>query len=226
MSEPAGPVGSWKGREKHQPPSSTPVWDPLRVWTFQNQIHCKGSKIEIILFSFYLTIPPQIYMSFNSCPLSFGISTYLLALFWVFLVFFFDVAEKGTRLSQNKASLQSKACFNLRLTQADTAVPSPPLCPNRGWAEEEQNNTRQKQFPCPPKEMLWRMLHLFLLFPELGTSWAVTVLCKTPALAEMGTFLRYPHGPEGNFSDMWDPLPLPSRDCPALQPLLLVEHWF
>lgn len=139
-----------KREREHQPPSSTPVWDPLRVWTFQNQIHCKGSKIEIILFSFYLTIPPQIYMSFNSCQLCFGISTYLLALFWFGWFFFFDVAEKGTRLSQNKASLQSKACFNPRLTQADAAVPSPPLCPNRGWAEEEQNNTRQKQFPCPP----------------------------------------------------------------------------
>ena len=39
--------------------------------------------------------------------------------------------------------------------------------------------------------MLWGMLHLFLLFPGLGNSSAVQALCKTPALAEMGTFLWF-----------------------------------
>lgn len=168
--------------------NSNPIWDPLRDWTFQNQIHCKGSKIEIILFSFYLT---------------------MLALFWdpnrsscsLLGFLFFYATEKGTRLSQNKASLQSKAWFTLRLTQADTAAPNPPLCPHRSWAEEEQNDTEKHKNNSPahqsPQGMLWGMLHIFLQFSELGKSWAVKALCKIPALAEMGTFLRCPRGAEG-----------------------------
>lgn len=55
------------------------------------------------------------------------------------------MAEKGTRLSQNKASLQSKAWFSLRLTQADKAIPCSPLLPDRSWAEEKQNDTEKEK---------------------------------------------------------------------------------
>lgn len=217
-----------KREREHQPPSSTPVWDPLRVWTFQNQIHCKGSKIEIILFSFYLTIPPQIYMSFNSCQLCFGISTYLLALFWFGWFFFLMWLKRELGCPRIKPPCRAKPASTqdsrkqTQQSQAHLSVPTEAGLRKNKTIQDKNNSPAHQS----PKEMLWRTLHLFLLFPELGNSWAVTALCKTPALAEMGTFLRCPHGPEGNFSDMWDPLPLPSRDCPALQPLLLVEHWF
>lgn len=153
-------------------------------------LNISKSKIEIILFSFYLTTPPQIFFFFLN----------LLALFWDLsrscsLLGFFFFFKRGWKRELGCPRIKPPCRAKPGSTwdsHKQTKQPQAYLYSDRGWAQEEQNYTEKDKNNSHAHQsaegMLWGMLHLFLLLSELGNSWAMKALCKTPALAEMGTF--------------------------------------